>query len=92
MTKSATPEEKPAATFATFARALVDLPAAGFKCGQIVTADAKVIKSLTDAGIVDANPDAVDYAQSMGHKAVVIQNTQAAIEQGQTIDEGREAS
>lgn len=89
MTKSATPEEKPAANVA---RALVDLPAAGIKCGEIVSADEKVIKSLAAAGIVDAAPEAVEYAKSVGYKPIPISNPQAAIEQGHAIDEGREAS
>lgn len=74
------------------ARALVDLDSDGIKCGQIVTAEEKVIKSLADAGVVDATPEAVAYAKSTGEKPQPISKPEAAIEQGQAIDEGRDAA
>lgn len=46
------------------ARALIDLPQYGAKCGDLVSADPDVIKQLVDVGAVDAHPDAVANAKS----------------------------
>lgn len=62
------------------ARVLVDIDNAKIKCGQVIRADEKVIKSLKDGGIVDNAPEAVAYAESQGQKVVDLPDANAAAE------------
>ena len=56
--------KKPAAHAApTEARALVDLPALGVKCGRLVTAAPEVIAALVADGSADAHPEAIAAAK-----------------------------
>lgn len=54
---------KPKATGQAKARALVDLPQYGAKCGELLVAEAPVVQALVDAGSADDHPDAVAYAE-----------------------------
>lgn len=46
------------------ARALIDLPAHGVRCGCLLVADTDVIAALADAGAVDTHPDAIAAAKA----------------------------
>lgn len=49
---------------ATTARALVDLPAHGVRCGGLVQADPATIADLVATGAADHHPDAVAAARA----------------------------
>lgn len=60
----------------TQARVIFDLPQYGARVNDIIEGDARLIKSLKDAGNVDPDKDAVAYAKSEG--GAVIQSTDPA--------------
>jgi hypothetical protein len=59
------PTNKPA-----FARVLCDVPALGLRVGQLLRAAPKTVARLAADGSVDAHPDAVAYAESIGAEVV----------------------
>jgi len=46
------------------ARALVDLPQHGAKCGELLVAEALIVQALVADGSADDHPDAVAYAEA----------------------------
>jgi N-acetyl-gamma-glutamylphosphate reductase len=62
------------------ARVLTDHIGLGVKCNQIVEGPEKVIKALSDAGAVDANPEAVAYAKDRGADVVALADPDTAAE------------
>lgn len=52
------------------ARVLSDLPTHGVLAGDVLDADARTIKTLTEAGAVDPHKDAVAYALGEGGATV----------------------
>jgi hypothetical protein len=51
---------------ATSALALVDIPAYGALCGDVITGSADLISYLVEIGQADAHESAVAYAKSQG--------------------------
>lgn len=62
---------------------LVDTPQHGLKCGQIVEADAGLMKQLQAAGAVDPHKEAVAHAAAHGAKRVRIEPLPSASDEAQ---------
>jgi hypothetical protein len=62
----------------TEARALVDLPDLGVKCGELIEGeDGELLKQLAAQGQVDTHPDAVAYARKQALKRAALAEAQA---------------
>jgi hypothetical protein len=67
-----TKKQDPAASPATQARVLADMPHIGASNGDILVSTAEHIQALHLAHQVDSDPAAVAYAESIGAKVVAL--------------------
>lgn len=56
-------EEKKEETGLVAARARLDIPHLGVKCGELVEADSQTMAGLVSDGSVDPHPEAVEHAR-----------------------------
>lgn len=69
-----------------FARVLCDVGAHGLKAGQVLEADAELIKQLAKDGSVDPHKEAVAYARQQGAQVVRSAITVAAEQRQAEMD------
>lgn len=70
MATNPNPKKKPPEAQTSRARVLSDIDGLGVKAGQIYEAEKAIIDALNEQGLVDAHPEALAYAESVGAEVV----------------------